>query len=394
MNTNSPISRRDWLRSSGLLAASLPALANLTPAMANALPSTEASAAMPMVDEFAPLQTGAMPKLKARLFANENPLGISQKAREALIKAIDIGNRYAWEEFDEMKKLIADKEGVKPENIMLTPGSSEVLLITAMHFAANSGTVVTSRPTYDDLLDKTEVFKGRIVSVPLTKTYQYDLAAMKAKINADTKLAYICNPNNPTGTIVPPADLAAFAQEVSPTVPVFIDEAYIDFLEPGDRPQLGKLVAEGKNVMLARTFSKIHGFAGIRLGYVIAQPDMLKTLEKYTTGEFGISIATLMAGIASFKDLDWQNHCRTENARAREYTTKALTEMGYEVIPSYTNFMLFPIRMKPKTFEGQMFANGVGIQTRTFGGQSWCRVSIGTMDEMKTFVDAFKKVTS
>lgn len=393
MNTNSPVSRRDWLRSSGLLAASLPLLTNLTPAMANALPSTEAPS-MPMVDEFAPLQTGAMPKLKARLFANENPLGISQKAREALIKAIDIGNRYAWEEFDEMKKLIADQEGVKPENIMLTPGSSEVLLITAMHFAANSGTVVTSRPTYDDLLDKTETFKGKIVSVPLTKTYQYDLAAMKAKINADTKLAYICNPNNPTGTIVPPAELAAFAQEVSPTVPVFIDEAYIDFLEPGDRPQLGKLVAEGKNVILARTFSKIHGFAGIRLGYVIAQPDMLKTLEKYTTGEFGISIATLMAGIASFKDLDWQNHCRTENAKAREYTTKELTAMGYEVVPSYTNFMLFPIRMKPKTFENQMFANGVGIQTRTFGGQSWCRVSIGTMDEMKTFVDAFKKVTS
>lgn len=393
MNTNSPVSRRDWLRSSGLLAASLPLLTNLTPAMANALPSTEVSD-MPMVDEFAPLQTGAMPKLKARLFANENPLGISQKAREALIKAIDIGNRYAWEEFDEMKKLIADQEGVKPENIMLTPGSSEVLLITAMHFAANSGTVVTSRPTYDDLLDKTETFKGKIVSVPLTKTYQYDLAAMKAKINADTKLAYICNPNNPTGTIVPPAELAAFAQEVSPTVPVFIDEAYIDFLEPGDRPQLGKLVAEGKNVILARTFSKIHGFAGIRLGYVIAQPDMLKTLEKYTTGEFGISIATLMAGIASFKDLDWQNHCRTENAKAREYTTKELTAMGYEVVPSYTNFMLFPIRMKPKTFENQMFANGVGIQTRTFGGQSWCRVSIGTMDEMKTFVDAFKKVTS
>nr|WP_293834254.1 histidinol-phosphate transaminase [uncultured Arsenicibacter sp.] len=393
MNTNSPVSRRDWLRSSSLLAASLPLLTNLTPAMANALPSTEAPS-MPMVDEFAPLQTGAMPKLKARLFANENPLGISQKAREALIKAIDIGNRYAWEEFDEMKKLIADKEGVKPENIMLTPGSSEVLLITAMHFAANSGTVVTSRPTYDDLLDKTETFKGKIVSVPLTKTYQYDLTAMKAKINADTKLAYICNPNNPTGTIVPPAELAAFAQEVSPTVPVFIDEAYIDFLEPGDRPQLGKLVAEGKNVILARTFSKIHGFAGIRLGYVIAQPDTLKTLEKYTTGEFGISIATLMAGIASFKDLDWQSHCRTENAKAREYTTKELTAMGYEVVPSYTNFMLFPIRMKPKTFENQMFANGVGIQTRTFGGQSWCRVSIGTMDEMKTFVDAFKKVTS
>lgn len=335
-----------------------------------------------------------MPQLKARLFANENPLGISPKAREALIKAIDIGNRYAWEEFDDLKRLIAAKEGVKPENILITPGSSEVLLIAAMHFANNNGTVLTSRPTYDDLLDKIQLFKGRITSVPLTKTYQFDLMAMKDKLNPDCKLAYICNPNNPTGTILPPNDLVAFSREVAPKVPVFIDEAYIDFLEPGDRPQLGKLIAEGQNIILARTFSKIHGFAGIRLGYAIAQSDMIKTIKQYTTGEFGVSIATLMAGIASYQDTDWQQHCRTENANARSYTIKELTNLGYEVIPSFTNFMLFPIRMKTKSFENQMFAHGVGIQTRDFGGQPWCRVSIGTMDEMKLFIDAFKKVTS
>ena len=205
-------------------------------------------------------------------------------------------------------------------------------------------------------------------------------------------MVYIVNPNNPTGTILPTAELEAFCREVAPKVPVFIDEAYIDFYEPADRPKLGKLVAEGLNVILARTFSKIHGFAGLRLGYAIAQPDMLKTLHAYTNAEFAVSITTLMAGIASYKDIDWQNHCRAENAKARNYTTKALTDMGYEVIPTSANFMLFPIRMKTKTFEGQMFAQGIGIQTRDFNGQPFCRVSIGTMDEMAIFVDGFKKV--
>lgn len=394
MTSTSPITRRDWLRASGLLAAGLPALSHWSTASAAPQTVDTTASELAFTNEFSVLQSGVMPQLKARLFANENPLGISSKAREAMIKAIEIGNRYAWEEFADLKRMIAAKEGVKPENIMITPGSSEVLLIAAMHFSKDNGTVLTSRPTYDDLLDKTELFKGRIASVPLTKTYQFDLNAMKAKLNPDVKMVYICNPNNPTGTILPPSELEAFSREIAPKVPVFIDEAYIDFLEAGDRPYLGKLIAEGQNVILARTFSKIHGFAGIRLGYVLAQPDMIKAIQKYTTGEFGVSIATLMAGIASYQDADWQNHCRTENASARAYTTKALTELGYEVIPSYTNFMLFPIRMKTKSFENQMFANGVGIQTRDFGGQPWCRVSVGTMDEMKTFIDAFKKVTS
>ena len=119
---------------------------------------------------------------------------------------------------------------------------------------------------------------------------------------------------------------------------------------------------------------------------------MLKTLKSYTNGDFAVSITTLMAGIASYKDIDWQNHCRAENAKARAYTSKALADLGYEVIPSATNFILFPIRMKTKAFEGQMFGQGIGIQTRDFNGQPYCRVSVGTMDEMAIFMDGFKKV--
>jgi len=386
---SSQLTRRDWLRASGLLTAGL-SLSRFAPA--EAASSTELTQTT-FTNEFAfAAPPDTMPKLRARLFANENPLGISASAKEALVKAAELGNRYAWMEFGQLKQLIATDEGVKPTNIMMSPGSSDILMAAADHFAKAGGTILTSVLTYDDLLQRAEKMGAKIKALPMTKDYKYDLAAIKASLTPDVKMVYIVNPNNPTGTIVPTAELEAFCREVAPKVPVFIDEAYIDFYEPADRPKLGKLVADGQNVILARTFSKIHGFAGLRLGYAIAQPEMLKILHAYTNGDFAVSITTLMAGIASYQDKDWQNHCRAENAKARTYTTKALTDMGYDVIPSSTNFILFPIRMKPKSFENQMYSQGIGIQTREFNGQPFCRVSVGTMDEMAIFIDGFKKV--
>ncbi|AKD53729.1 pyridoxal phosphate-dependent aminotransferase [Spirosoma radiotolerans] len=387
---SSQLTRRDWLRASGLLTAGL-GLSRFTPATAS---RPNAPFVSGFTNEFAFTDDpfDKMPKLRARLLANENPLGISPNAKEALVKAADLGNRYAWMEFAQLKTLLATDEGVKPTNIMMSPGSSDILMAAADHFAKGGGTILTSTMTYDDLLQRAEKFGAKIKALPMTKDYKFDLPAIKANITPDVKMVYIVNPNNPTGTIIPTAELEAFIREVAPKVPVFIDEAYIDFFEPAERPKLGKLVSEGQNVILARTFSKIHGFAGLRLGYAIAQPEMLKTLHAYTNGEFAVSITTLMAGIASYKDVDWQNHCRAENAKARNYTTKALTDMGYEVIPSSANFILFPIRMKTSAFSNQMFANGIGIQTRDFNGQPYCRVSVGTMDEMAMFMDSFKKV--
>lgn len=386
---SSQLTRRDWLRASGLLTAGL-GLSRFTPAEAG---HPTAPLVSSFSNEFAfrdePFK---MPKLRARLLANENPLGISPNAKAALIKAADQGNRYAWMEFAQLKTPLAADEGVKPANIMMSPGSSDILMAAADHFAKAGGTILTSTLTYDDLLQRAQKMGATIKALPITKDYKFDLNAIKAAITPEVKLVYIVNPNNPTGTIIPTAELEAFCREVAPKVPVFIDEAYIDFYEPADRPKLGKLVNEGMNLILARTFSKIHGFAGLRLGYAIAQPDMLKILHAYTNGDFAVSITTLMAGIASYQDKDWQNHCRAENAKARAYTTKALSDMGYEIIPSATNFILFPIRMKTKTFENQMFAQGIGIQTRDFNGQPYCRVSIGTMDEMAMFIDGFKKV--
>jgi histidinol-phosphate aminotransferase len=388
------INRRNWIRSTGLLTAGL-GLSRWQEARAAFVPESVA-AEQRLFAEFAQLQNlslDPMPALKARLFANENPYGVAASAKEALNKATAIGNRYAWMEFAQLKTMISQAEGVTPDNILITPGSSDVLMAGAVHYS-QKGPILTCRPTYDDLLERATAMKGQVLTVPSTPGMGYDLAALKAKALSTPGLSmvYIVNPNNPTGTIVAPSELTQFCRDVAPTVPVFIDEAYIDFLEPNDRPMLGKLIAEGLDVILARTFSKIHGFAGLRLGYVMAQPKTIRQIKPFTNGEFAVSITTLMGGIASYKDQAWQTYCRTENAKARDYTMKALKGLGYEPIPSYANFILFPIKMKTKAFEGQMFGQGVGIQTREIDRQPFCRVSIGTQAEMETFIEAFKKV--
>ncbi len=388
------LSRRDWLRASGLLTAGL-SMGRWNVAQA-ATPAVEAANA-PFVDELAAVRPPDLDpnKLRLRLMANENPYGIAQSAKDAIMKAANVGNRYIWVEFEPMKKLISQHEGVKPAHILMSPGSSAMLLAAAEYYAKGGGTVLTCRPTYEDLLGKTAKFGATVKSLPLTPEFRYDLPALKAealKPGSNVKLVYIVNPNNPTGTIVPPAELEAFCRDVAPTVPVFIDEAYIDFLAPADRPMLGKLVSEGLNVILTRTFSKIHGFAGLRLGYAMAQPKILDIFSDYIGAEMDVSVTTLMAGMASYEDIAWQDRCRTDNAKARDYTFKALADMGYAAIPSYTNFMMFPLRMKTKTFQEQMMAQSIGIQTRDVSGQPFCRVSIGTYDEMVSFIDGFKKV--
>ncbi|ARK11195.1 aminotransferase class I/II-fold pyridoxal phosphate-dependent enzyme [Fibrella sp. ES10-3-2-2] len=388
------INRRNWLRSAGLLSAGL-GLSRWQEAKAAFIPDSVA-AEQRLFQEFAQLNNlppDTIPALKARLFANENPYGIAASAKEALNKASVLGNRYAWMEFAQLKTLIGKEEGVAAKNILITPGSSDVLMAGAAYYS-QKGPILTCRPTYDDLLERATGMKGQVLTVPATAGLGYDLAALKAKALSTPGLSmvYIVNPNNPTGTLVPAAELTQFCRDVAPTVPVFIDEAYIDFLEPAERPMLGKLITEGLDVILARTFSKIHGFAGLRLGYVMAQPKTLQQIKPFTNGEFAVSITTLMAGIASYQDQAWQTYCRTENAKARDYTMKALKGLGYEPIPSAANFILFPIKMKTKAFEGQMYGHGVGIQTREIDKQPYCRVSIGTQAEMETFVDAFKKV--
>ncbi len=346
----------------------------------------------PFFKEFLPENFREFPELDARLNANENPYGPSPLALEALKKAAPGGNRYAWKELFQLIDKIAEFEGVAPENIMMGPGSSDLLEKTAMVLFMNGGNVVSADPAYMSLIRVAEATGGSWKPVPLKEDWSHDLDAMEKAIDSETKLVYICNPNNPTGTITDSEALLDFCSRVSESVPVFVDEAYLWFLEDGARHSMISLINQGKDVIVARTFSKIHGMAGLRVGYAIAQEATLDKLQRITRAGMGISYPSVFAAMGAMDDTAFLNKSRDLNAKARDYVYTSLTNMGFAPVPSHTSFMIFPIEMDGKAFLSKMTALKVGVRAFQFMGKNWCRVSMGTLEEMQLFTKAINKV--
>ncbi|MHA7100738.1 pyridoxal phosphate-dependent aminotransferase [Roseivirga pacifica] len=332
-------------------------------------------------------------KLVAKLNANENPYGPSPKSIKALKDAADAGNRYGWGHLSQLVDMIAEKEGVSKEHIMMGPGSSDLLEKFALVYFMNGGTVLSADPSYMSLMNVARSVGAEWKGVTLNKDWSHDLDAMEKAITPDTKMVYICNPNNPTGTITSYEKLKDFCSRVSEKVPVFVDEAYLEFVEGEDGKSMVSLLNEGKNVIVARTFSKIHGMAGLRVGYVAALPETLEAVQKITRGGMGISNTSIYAAIASMKDTGFQDASRLKNKEARDYTFGRLKEMGFDPVPSHTSFMIFPqTEYEGREFLNKMMAHGIGVRSFEIYDKTWCRVSMGTMKEMQLFTDALGKV--
>ena len=171
-----------------------------------------------------------------------------------------------------------------------------------------------------------------------------------------------------------------------------MDEAYLEFLDEPEKSSMVSLVAEGKNVVVARTFSKIHGMAGIRIGYGVALPETIEKITTMVRSTMGLNVTAIKGAMASLKDKAFQKNTRKWTKEAREYTYEELTKLGYDPIPSYTSFMLFPLKMDGQNYLDQMLDNGVGVRVFEVHDKPWCRVSMGTMSEMEMFVDSFKEV--
>ncbi|TDN40508.1 histidinol-phosphate aminotransferase family protein [Hymenobacter sp. UV11] len=386
------MNRRNWLKSGALLAGSVSLLPTSLPALAAPRPPAPA-APLPLANGLTDEEVlrAAPVQLRARLSANENPFGPSDKAKQAITESMASCYQYPMQARDLIQK-IADYEGLTPEHIMLDAGSSPLLLAAAMHFG-QQGAIITGDPSYADLPRKAEKFKAPIVAVPLTADYKLDLEAMEKKIDSRTALVYLCNPNNPTGTVLDTAKLKAFTARVSQKTPVFIDEAYIDYLPDPRGTTLIAAVKQGQNVMVARTFSKLYGFAGLRVGYLVAQPAMIKTLSQYAQGPMSISAPAIRAAVVSYQDQAFMQDALKKTLASKQFLYDTLKREGYEPIPSVTNFVMFPIKMDGKRFVEEMGKRGVSIRNWEFNNQHWCRVSIGRMDEMQAFAEAFTQVS-
>ena len=343
-------------------------------------------------NEFTPPIVNDEDELKAILRANENPYGPPPKSAEAFQKEVFTGNRYAWKTLNNLVAKIAKKEGVEPNQIMMGPGSSDLLEKTAMVLFQDGGNVVSADPSYMSLVVVAKSVGGSWKSYKLLDDYQHDLDAMEAGIDDETKLVYVCNPNNPAGSITDAKKLSEFCSRVSEKVPVFVDEAYIELSNNGIKDSMVSLVAKGKDVIVARTFSKIHGMAGLRIGYIIGKESTLNKIKQITRGGMGITGPSIAAATTSMDGTEFLNFCKTKIAEARAYTLSYLKDNNYNYLPSETNFVIFEIPMEGSEFLKKIYAKKVAVRAFNFWDKNWCRVSIGTMDEMKIFTQAISEI--
>lgn len=388
----SSMNRRDWLRASALVTGSLPFMAGAWNGLA-AMSATTIKRNAPRRLTDAEFEAQAPAELKARLFANENPFGPSDKAKKAIIDSIANSYQYPFMRLSELEEKIVAYEGVQKDQVLLSAGSSPLLMAAAICFCKDGGNIVTGDPTYEDLPECAQRLGAQWIKVPLTADYKMDLDAMEKAVNADTKLVYVCNPNNPTATAVDTDKLKAFCERVSKKVTVFVDEAYIDYLPDPQAVTLIDGIKKGQNLIVARTFSKLYGFAGLRVGYIISQPSTLQNIEKFTKDKYAISALALAAAIESYQDQPFLQEALKKTIASREYLYKVLKEEGYDYIPSVANFVMFPLKMDGQRFVEEMMKRGVGLRNWQFNNQEWCRISIGRMDEMQAFATAFKELS-
>jgi histidinol-phosphate aminotransferase len=336
------------------------------------------------------VKKGAKKAELVRLSGNENPFGPSQMATMAMMQALEKSFRYAFAETQTLVKQIAALEGVAPENIVMGVGSGEILEIYGVYCGREKGEVVTVTPGYAQMVGAMQRMGSTIVSVPLNAKWEHDLEAMAAKVGPNTKCVYLCNPNNPTGTIVDPAKLKAFCIEISKKCPVFVDEAYLQCTDNFEANTMVGLVKEGHNVTVARTFSKLYGLAGQRIGYGVMKPEMAKSIKEFSTGS--LNLLGVVAASASLEDKAYWTETRAKIKAGREAFVDVVKGLGKKYAEPNGNFVFFQTGMPIKTFQEKMLAEGVQVARPFPPMLDWARVTIGLPEEMAICHAAMKKV--
>jgi len=340
----SSLSRRAWFKSVGGATAGVMA----TSFMAQTLMAAPVSKAE---EHFFTKEKKSGKKI--RLNSNENPYGPSDKARKAVNDVLSEGNRYAFNELQELKKLLAAKEGVEPEYILLGSGSGELLVQTGIAYGLQGGRVLSCYPTFTLLMNYAQQMNAVWDKVDLNEKLEYDFDALAAAIKPDTRLVFVCNPNNPTGTVVNADTVKSFCTEASGKTLVYADEAYLEFLEPAEQKSMVSLVSSSPNVVVSRTFSKIYGLAGLRMGYLVAHPDTLKKIARYGDS-ISPSQTAVAAAKASLGDEEFMKMTREKNAAARKVLTDYLDRKKVFYGKSRNNVVFFPAPNDEKTMLSEL----------------------------------------
>lgn len=361
--------RRKWLKQTGLIIAGI-GLAKL-----EVIASPKAS--------YLPQSTNDGP---VRLSSNENPYGPSPMARKAMTGTINSSNRYQWKMIRELMSAIAAKNNVTDENVLVGAGSTQMIDSVVQFAALQKGNCIIAEPTFSRWANSAEKLGLQKISVPLTTDKRNDLPAMLNAINKDTKLVYLCNPNNPTGTICNYDSLLSFIKQATKSTLILVDEAYLDYT---NETSLGNLVTENENLIIVKTFSKIYGLAGARIGYALGHKKTIEQINQLQSGaNIGIGAVSMAGALASLKDIDFVKESYTQNAKARDFTIEQLERSSITCIPSHTNFIYFSLANYKKDFFDQLKTHNIeGTEIFEENGK-WSRITVGTMDDMKKFIVA------
>ncbi len=331
-----------------------------------------------------------------KLASNENPLGMPESARRAMLAAVaDIG-RYPDSNGFDLKQTISAKYGVPQDWITLGNGSNDILELAAHAFVEPGQSVVYSQYSFAVYALATQAVGGRAIVVPALD-YGHDLAAMAKAIGADTKLVFIANPNNPTGTFISAAEIEAFLRQVPQNVVVVLDEAYNEYLAPELQYDSIAWVRQYPNLLVSRTLSKAYGLAGLRIGFGIAQPSITDLLNRIRQ-PFNVNSMAQAAAVAALNDSAFLRKSAQVNTEGYRQLTQTFEEMGLEYVPSYGNFVLVKVgnddgagaRVNLALLKQGIIVRPVG----NYGLPHWLRISIGLPEENAAFVTALKKVLS
>jgi len=365
-----PVTRRNFFRNvaAGAAAtAALPALAELA------------------FSELVPASRASEPGEPIILSRNENAYGPSQKVIASMQEAVGFANRYPDPAVSALHERIAKSHSIKPEQLVLGCGSGEILNIAAAAFLGPGKKLITGLPTFESIGRSAKTLGAEVAEVPLTKSYSHDLEAMLARVDASTGLIYICNPNNPTGSLTPRKDLEAFIRKLPATTTILLDEAYHHFVPA--TPDYASFIDKPMNddrVIVARTFSKVFGLAGIRVGYAVGAPEKMHALADRRLKE-GINAIGAHCALVAYDDLDYVQMSAKRNARDRQEFFNQAKARKLQGIDSYTNFAMLQTRRPALDVIAHFRKNNVEIARLFPSMNTFVRVSFGTPPEMKEF---------
>ncbi len=383
----------------GSLESSMPEVADGAWAEALAMPAIRALRAYDPGHDLVALRREAAPQLLVELGSNENPYGPSPRARDAAIGVLDQLHRYPDPLGGDLKRALAAKHGVDPDQIILGNGSHELLMQLAQVFAGPGVDVVMSQFGFAVFPIATRAVgaTARVApTLPLGDAMPrgHDLDAILTTITPATRLVYLANPNNPTGTWFAPDALAAFLAQMPDNVVVVVDEAYAELADAPDFVSALSLLAGHRNLVVTRTFSKAYALAGLRVGYAMGHPELIAVLERVRES-FNLNVVALAAAEAALGDAEHLRSTSARNAEQRVVLARALRERGWPVSPSQTNFLLVEFGAQTAQVEAGLLADGIVLRPMAGYGLPEClRITVGTAAENQRLLAALDGLAS